>query len=206
VMRPVVAFSLLARTITKRGDGLRLSHPQPFLEAAAQAMGIDRLRVIETGFAAGRPGDAGLAGQWDDAANFLVLDPGAVISYERNDLTNARLEAAGIEVIRVPGGELAGCRGGPRAICSPVGREPSVVPEPAAAAAGRRVPEPAAAAAGRCVPEPRRGEAGIEETPAGARQRERVCAVLPVRFAESVWYAFADCYVPVRQSTCVKSL
>jgi arginine deiminase len=197
VMRPVVAFSLLARTITQRGDGLRLSHPQPFLEAAAQAMGIGRLRVIETGFAAGHPGAAGLAGQWDDAANFLVLDAGAVISYERNDLTNARLEAAGIEVIRVPGGELAGCRGGPRAICSPVGREPSVIPEQAALAPGR------------CVPEPRRGErgeAGVEEPPAGARQRERVCAVLRVHFAESVSYAIADCYVAIRQCTCVKSL
>jgi arginine deiminase len=53
-----------------------------------------------------------------------------VVSYERNALTNARLEAAGINVIRVPGGELAGCRGGPRAICCPVGREPAVMPEP----------------------------------------------------------------------------
>jgi arginine deiminase len=55
-----------------------------------------------------------------------------VLSYERNALTNARLEAAGIDVIRVPGGELAGCRGGPRAICCPVGREPAVMPEPVA--------------------------------------------------------------------------
>jgi arginine deiminase len=47
-----------------------------------------------------------------------------VLSYERYTLTNARLEAAGLGVIRVPGGELAGCRGGPRAICCPVGREP----------------------------------------------------------------------------------
>ena len=36
----------------------------------------------------------------------------------------------GIDVIRVPGGELAGCRGGPRAICCPVGREPAAMPEP----------------------------------------------------------------------------
>src|SRR5215469_111667 len=84
VMRPAVAYSLVARTITQRGEGLRLSHPQPFLEAAAQAMGISRLRVIATG-----PGPAagpGLAGgwrlsaaagarlpwcevQWDDACN-----------------------------------------------------------------------------------------------------------------------------------------
>ena len=134
VMRPAVAYSLVARTITQRGEGLRLSHPRPFLEAAACAMGLDRLRVIETGLGPGRAGPqtalGGPAGQWDDAGNLLVLGPGTVVSYERNTLTNARLEAAGIDVIRVPGGELAGCRGGPRAICCPIGREPAVMPEP----------------------------------------------------------------------------
>jgi arginine deiminase len=128
VMRPAVAYSLVARTITQRGEGLRLSHPQPFLEAAAQALGIDRLRVIETG-----PGPVGGKAQWDDACNLLVLGPGMVTSYERNVLTNARLEAEGIEVIRVPGGELAGCRGGPRAICCPLGRDPASMPDPVAA-------------------------------------------------------------------------
>jgi arginine deiminase len=137
VMRPSVAYSLVARTISQRGEGLRLSHPRPFLEAAADAMGLDRLQVIETGLAPGRPGPAGQgpfggpAGQWDDAGNLLAIGPGTVVSYERNTLTNARLEAAGIEVVRVPGGELAGSRGGPRAICCPVGRDATAMPEPA---------------------------------------------------------------------------
>jgi len=134
LMRPAVAYSLVARTITQGLEGLRLSHARPFLEAAADAMGLDRLRVIETGLGPGRVGAPGTlggpAGQWDDAGNLLALGPGTVISYERNSLTNARLEAAGIDVIRVPGGELAGCRGGPRAICCPVGREPAAMPEP----------------------------------------------------------------------------
>lgn len=130
VMRPAVAYSLVARTITQRGDGLRLSHPQPFLEAAAQAMGIDRLRVIETGIGPGRAGwPDGIGSQWDDAGNLLAISPDMVVSYERNTLTNARLETAGIEVIRVPGGELAGCRGGPRAICCPLGRDPASMPD-----------------------------------------------------------------------------
>jgi arginine deiminase len=131
VMRPSVAYSLVARTITQRAEGLRLSHARPYLEAAADAMGLDRLRVIETGLVPGRSGH-GPGSQWDDAGNLLVLGPGTVVSYERNTLTNARLEAAGIEVIRVPGAELAGSRGGPRAICCPVGREPAAMPEPAA--------------------------------------------------------------------------
>jgi len=123
VMRPALAYSLVARTITQHADGLRLSHPQPFLQAAAQAMGLDQLRVIETGLGPSR------AGQWDDAGNLLAVSPGTVISYERHTLTNARLEAAGIEVIRVPGGELASCRGGPRALCCPVGREAASMPD-----------------------------------------------------------------------------
>ena len=134
LMRPPVAYSLVARTITQSGEGLRLSHARPFLEAAAEAMGLDRLQVIETGLGPVRSGTPGMlggpAGQWDDAGNLLALGPGTVVSYERNTLTNARLEAAGIDVIRVPGGELAGCRGGPRAICCPVGREPAAMPEP----------------------------------------------------------------------------
>jgi arginine deiminase len=137
VMRPSVAYSLVARTITQRGEGLRLSHARPFLEAAAESMGLHRLRVIETGLGPGRGTGRGLGpgalggppGQWDDAGNLLALGPGTVVSYERNTLTNARLEAAGIEVVRVPGGELVGCRGGPRAICCPVGREPATMPE-----------------------------------------------------------------------------
>ena len=137
VMRPSVAYSLVARTITQRGEGLRLSHARPFLEAAAESMGLDRLQVIETGLGPGRgtghgPGPGALGGppgQWDDAGNLLALGPGTVVSYERNTLTNARLEAAGIDVVRVPGGELVGCRGGPRAICCPVGREPAAMPE-----------------------------------------------------------------------------
>jgi arginine deiminase len=130
VMRPAVAYSLVARTITQRASGLRLSHPQPFLAAAAQAMGLGRLRVIETGMCPGRPAGTGWSGgQWDDAGNLLALGPGTVVSYERNVLTNTRLEDAGIEVLRVPGGELAGCRGGPRAMCCPVGRDPAIMPD-----------------------------------------------------------------------------
>jgi arginine deiminase len=136
LMRPAVAYSLVARTITQRAAGLRLSHPQPFLEAAAQAMGVDRLRVIETGMCPGRTAGTGWSGgagwsggQWDDAGNLLALGPGTVVSYERNVLTNSRLEDAGITVLRVPGGELAGCRGGPRAMCCPVGRDPGLMPD-----------------------------------------------------------------------------
>jgi arginine deiminase len=121
VMNPRLAFTLTAHTITPRQDGLRVSRPQPFLEAAAQAMGIERLKVIETGLdpvtAHGR--------QWDDGGNALAIDRGLVVCHERNVETNARLEAAGIRVVLVPASELGTRRGGPRGLTCPVAREPA---------------------------------------------------------------------------------
>ncbi len=94
--------------------------PVPFLAAAAKAMGIDRLRVIDTGL---DPVTAERE-QWDDGNNTLALAPGVVVAYERNVETNARLEDAGIEVLRIGGSELGSGRGGPRCMSCPISRDP----------------------------------------------------------------------------------
>ena len=125
LMQPALAYTLTARNITPRGDRLRVSHPQPFLEAAALAMGIDRLRVIGTGLS---PGTSG-CGEWDDGGNALMIGPRLAISFERNVETNRRLETAGIDVVRVPGTELGSDRGGPRCLSCPVSRHPVATPE-----------------------------------------------------------------------------
>jgi arginine deiminase len=122
VMYPAAAYTLTAHRITPRADGLRVSHPQPFLEAAAQAMAIERLRVIDIGL----PPDIAERGRWDDGNNALAIGPRLAVSYERNVETNASLEAAGIEVIRVPGSELSSGRGGPRCMSCPIGRDPAI--------------------------------------------------------------------------------
>jgi len=122
LMRPAVAYSLTARALTPGADGPRVSHPRAFLPAAAAAAGLDRLRVIETGF-----GPTGRE-QWDDASNLLVLAPGLVVTHERNVVTLARLERCGIESIAVPGSELCGPRGGPRSLCCPTSRDPAALP------------------------------------------------------------------------------
>jgi arginine deiminase len=126
VMNPRLAFTLTAHTITPLADGMRVSRPQPFLEAAAQAMGIDRLKVIETGL---DPRAAAPRRQWDDGGNALAIDRGLVVCQERNVETNARLEAAGIQVIRVPASELGSHRGGPRCMACPVARDPAASPD-----------------------------------------------------------------------------
>jgi arginine deiminase len=121
VMYPALAFTLTAHVITARPDGMRVSRAQPFLGAAAQAMGIERLNVIDTGL----DPLTGPRGQWDDGNNALAIGPGLAVCHERNVETNSRLEAAGIEVIRVPGSELGSRRGGPRSMSCPVGRAPA---------------------------------------------------------------------------------
>jgi arginine deiminase len=124
VMHPGVAYALTARTISPRADGMRMSKPQPFLEAAAQAMGIARLQVIDSGVDPmwGQPG------QRDDGSNVLAVGGRVAVSHERNSETNARLEAAGVRVIRVPSSELGSVRGGPRCMTCPISREPARQP------------------------------------------------------------------------------
>ena len=94
-------------------------YKRQFLTAAANAMEIDELRVIDTGL---DPVTAERE-QWDDGNNTLALAPRLCVAYERNVETNSRLEAAGIEVLRIPGSELGSGRGGPRCMSCPVVRD-----------------------------------------------------------------------------------
>ena len=129
VMHPALAYTLTVHSITSRGDRLRVSRPQPFLAAAAQAMGIDRLTVIDTGLdPLTAPRGHGPGGQWDDGGNALSLGRGLAICDERNVETNARLTEAGIQVIPVPASELGGGRGGPRCMSCAVTRDPAAEP------------------------------------------------------------------------------
>ena len=125
LMVPALAFTLTALTITRRDGSPQVSRPQPFLEAAARALGIDKLTVIETGV----DSMTGARGQWEDGANTLAAGAGVLVCDERNTETNSRLATAGYEIVAVPGGELGGVRGGPRCLCAPMTREPAVQPD-----------------------------------------------------------------------------
>jgi arginine deiminase len=119
VMYPNIVDSLSAFTIRHNGSGVTIDRAAPFVAAAADAMGIEKLRVIDTGL---DPVTAERE-QWDDGNNTLALAPGLVVAYERNSETNARLADSGIEVLAISASELGTGRGGPRCMACPVARD-----------------------------------------------------------------------------------
>lgn len=120
VMYPNIVDTLSAFTIHRVSGGVRIDDEKPFVRAAAEAMGIDKLRVIDTGL---DPVTAERE-QWDDGNNTLAVAPGVVVAYERNAETNARLGDSGIEVLPIEASELGTGRGGPRCMSCPAARDP----------------------------------------------------------------------------------
>lgn len=120
VMYPNIVDSLTAFPIRSSADGVRIDRAAPFVDVAADAMGIGKLRVIDTGL---DPVTAERE-QWDDGNNTLALAPGVVVAYERNTETNARLRDSGIEVLAIAASELGTGRGGPRCMSCPAARDP----------------------------------------------------------------------------------
>lgn len=102
---------LSAFTIRRSSGGVRIDDEQPFVHAAASAIGIDRLRVIDTG-------------PDRDGTNTLALAPGVVVAYDRNSETNARLQDSGMEVLTIAASEPGVDRGGPRGMSCPAARDP----------------------------------------------------------------------------------
>lgn len=83
-------------------------------------LGLDEIRFIKCG---GNNMIAAEREQWNDGSNALCVEPGTVIVYDRNTITNDILRDNGLKTLEIASSELSRGRGGPRCMSMPLVRD-----------------------------------------------------------------------------------
>ncbi len=89
-------------------------------EVLAEHLELDKVTLIQCG---GKDTIASEREQWNDGSNTLCIEPGKVVVYDRNYVTNQILRENGIRVLEMTSSELSRGRGGPRCMSMPLERE-----------------------------------------------------------------------------------
>ena len=122
-IHPAIMGTLRVFELTKgatQGEVDIKEHTDSLEKILEYATGVDGIKLIPCG--GGAP-IAAAREQWNDGSNTLCVEPGTIVVYQRNNVTNDVLYKEGLNLLVMPSAELSRGRGGPRCMSMPFQRE-----------------------------------------------------------------------------------
>ena len=122
-IHPAIMGTLRVFEMTKgasEGEVNIKEHTDSLEKILEYATGVDGIKLIPCG---GGDPIAAAREQWNDGSNTLCVEPGTIVVYQRNNVTNDLLYKEGLNLLVMPSAELSRGRGGPRCMSMPFQRD-----------------------------------------------------------------------------------